>query len=136
MQDLKSRLVWPLLNLYRHHPGQLLRSINKPFLGVYLFELKDNNQYIKVTNSPIYVLRGRADSRKPCNPALDVGDDEEIRRQTMQRYGGCVPPYWKPLQGIRRGLQDCNSSSQMKQIQGEIDRSYGDVIPYYTPPLC
>ena len=65
------------LELYIHHPGQLVRRLDKYAIRTYIYSFENYNNYITITPSLISVLTKRADSKVPCNHALDDGEDDE-----------------------------------------------------------
>ena len=105
------------IKVFIHHPGQLCRNFDKPFLAfpVSYFATSSFNEFKnKFVISQINVLRKRPDANVPCNPTLK--DDDEMVLKAITEKVGCVPPYWVSLLGNNNMLPTCNTSSQMNDI--------------------
>ena len=102
------------VDIYLHHPGQLMRSFGREAMKIEIKETQNNNYGDGVMFEIDFVslLRKSADAKSPCNQSLD--DEDSKIRQTMMEVIGCVPIYWVPFTDPSLGLTKCNSSIWIK----------------------
>ena len=115
MQDLEfydkksQKSSW--LYLYVHARGQLIRSLDKPILGI------DNNNLAGtnvVAIKRVDVLRRRQNANIPCR-VYDTNEDDEYLKTVMKEVE-CVPVYWKLLNASKENHPPCNSTQQYKNL--------------------
>ena len=117
------------VDIYLHHPGQLMRSFGREAMKIEIKETQNNNYGDGVMFEIDFVslLRKRAGAKSPCNQGLD--DEDSKIRQTMMEVIGCVPIYWVPFTDPSLGLTKCNSSKQYQEFFEflDINSNYGFV---------
>ena len=117
------------VDVYLHHPGQLMRSFGREAMKIEIKEIQNNNYGDGVMFEIDFVslLRRRADAKYPCNQSLD--DEDSKIRQTMMEVIGCVPIYWLTFTNPSLGLPKCNSSKQYQEFFKflDINSNYGFV---------
>ena len=130
------------LQIFLHHPQQLLRSFHKPIfkskVGYEKNEIfLDSNQeefwdkLLKIVISKVTVLRRRSGSNLPCDKHLE-NDDGKFMQQiiTITR---CVPPYWTQLATENSTSKTCNSITELQKAY-ELIQNYKTVLRSYLAP--
>ena len=105
-----------ILNIFMHHPGQLLRVFDAPIYQWNFYHviggIRKPTLNFKV--SQVSILRKRPDSNSPCNPDLYY-DDLEFMRQVSKDVG-CTPVYWKYIVPAEFKFETCYNAEQYQKV--------------------
>ena len=105
------------IDLFIHHPGQLIRDLDNP---IFTFEV-DESRYdyalydlqMKVSQSAVW--RKRSVKRRPC--LQDIDDYDQYIQEAISRKLGCVPPFWNNRVNLTSLLEDCTSLEKLQQLK-------------------
>ena len=131
IEKMKEWNKFLYLHVYVHHPGQLIRFLDKPIFNTWLQTIDQYNNDIRFSISQVNVLRKRANANFPCDPKLH--DDESNYKKVVIERAGCTPNYWGTVMETKRVFEMCTSSSQMRSIYHDIT-GFRKVLGTYNPP--
>ena len=109
------------LDIYAHHPGQLVRSLSSFILSLNISELYENKNSLKsvfIMINKVEVLKQRADAAAPCNPDL-LNEDMEWMGSVVSLVH-CVPTYWKqygPFFSNGETVSECKTHNELHEIE-------------------
>jgi len=120
-----------------HHPGQLIRNLDKPCftstLGSYI-----KSKVLEIKLSSFTKLSKRPDSNVKCNPDLEH-DDLKFLQKVIEQLD-CVPVYWSYMLGEMKRLRIftkrftlCKSFEKLRNTSEHIEY-FDDVLASYEPP--
>lgn len=113
-EKLKKFNEFVMLRFYVHHPGQLIRSFDKPAYETILGDFEWERNLLTLAISQVSVLRRRKDANSPCNPDLD--DEDFFIRKTIISRVGCIPIYWKFLLDEKIDVRECKSGTDLETV--------------------
>ena len=115
------------LEVFIHHPGQLIRSFDKPkyksslahFVST-LNRTKDKGpKVLEFKISEIKTLRKRPDSNNACND--DIIDHVKYYQEELSKVIGCIPPYWVNKVSNENELGYCSTAKEFQDAYRKID---------------
>ena len=120
---LQDKFKHGKVQIFVHHPGQLMRSFGKPkytkTLKTLSIQLCPNCGFVKkypnvleFKVSQIKILRRRPGSNDPCN--IDIVNDDKHLQNELIRKLGCIPIYWKTFHALQKHWNVCESPEQLK----------------------
>ena len=121
--DLSSVDSNTKLEIFIHHPGQLLRSFDTPRLATVLTKVQGNAVNFRVSQTTL--LRKRSVQNNPCNKNID--DHDRFLLESLVNDTGCVPPYWRNIIDTYPSLSECSSPEQLKKIYSLI-KDYSKIL--------
>ena len=121
------------IDLFIHHPGQLIRSLDNP---IFTFEI-DESSYdyalydlqMKVSQSAVW--RKRSIKSRPCLQYID--DYDQYIQEQVSRKLGCVPPFWSNRVNLTSFLKECNSLEELQQLK-ETVRDFRSIFHGFQTP--
>ena len=120
------------LQLYIHHPGQLIRSLGKPNFVTYPSnDLDNSNGKITLNLNHVSVLRKRPNAKVPCDANLQ--DDDNRFKIEVIRHVGCIPIYWMSVVSIDDSFRFCTTSLEMAHIY-EVIKNKEAIMAFYKQP--
>ena len=106
-----------VIEIYIHHPGQLIRSLVSPsFKSLFRKYKWEDDLEFKILQHTI--VRKRSDSTGTCNK--DIHDYDLYLQGNIIKQSQCVPLYWKESFLGMTGFEDCTSQSQFQEVYKQI----------------
>ena len=105
------------MQIFIHHPGQLIRSLAIPSFTS-SFQDYQHNKQLSFKMAQTTMIRKRPDYNDPCNSAMQ--DYDKYLMNVVINETGCIPPYWKEIvQDIPR-FTVCSSQEQLQMVYENI----------------
>ena len=105
------------IDIYIHHPGQLIQVLESPsyssLFHEYKWEKDLNFQILQHT-----IVRKRPDSSGTCN--REIKDYDLYLQRIIIEKNKCVPLFWKEKFSGVTGLKDCTAQEQFKNVYDAI----------------
>ena len=130
-KKLKKFNDFVMMKFFIHHPGQLIRSFNKPTYETILYDFEWQRNLVSMALSQVSVLRRRKDANNPCNPNLH--DEDSIIRKKIISKVGCMPIYWKFLFDEELNARECKSGPELEAVYN-YTQNFGEILSTHDPP--
>ena len=118
------------IQIFIHHPGQLIRSLAIPSFTSSFQDYQHNKQLsFKMAQST--VIRKRSDYREPCTGSIK--DYDKYLMNVVINETKCIPPYWKEMVQDTPGLAVCTSQEQLEIVYENI-RDWRNVMEHHESP--
>ena len=121
------------IDLFIHHPGQLIRYLDNP---IFTFDIDESSyEYalydlqMKVSQSAVW--RKRSVKSRPC--LQDIDDYDQYIQEAVSRKLGCVPPFWSNIVNLTSLLEDCTSLEKLQQLKEAVGDFKGLFLGFQTP---
>jgi len=100
------------LELFIHHPGQLIRSFDSPTFKANTSEMQKEYRQIKVSQSTVWKKRSIKGQR--CLNDVDYYD--QYIQQAISKNISCLPPFWKNTINLTTIPEECTSLEKLKRF--------------------